>query len=448
MASALSTGKLDFQDAQSRYTDALRNDAAHAETSSVLVPVILYCPDERSALAQLAGVPLFVRIVKTFQRAGFTRFVLLSSDPERMPHLLQNGLPPGSVRSVAQLTPEEIARLDREPALFVPANGVVDAQFVKGLLTVPPPETGQVIVVEPSIPWPLILVGPGFLASLLNGIAAGLPVDKEIRTMIRQGKVVHQSLPEGFFHLVRDPRELRLAETYLYGSLGTPADSLMDRLVNRRFSRLLTRILVRFPVRPSHVTLAGLFVGLAGVSSVWAATPTSILLGFLLYQAAVVLDHSDGEVARLKLMESEFGAWLDISVDAVIHGSMVLGMASTAAALRGAPLLRWVGLVGAAGEAVSNVVAYRFPGTARSGGRSQVLRCLANREFFLLLCLGFLVAVWFLPNRPCAADVGSGYRLPRLLGHGHLGSPRRFANSAAGADVRGVGGDRKQVVGA
>lgn len=173
----------------------------HVENSVFSPTVILYFPDQRSDLGRPAGLPLFVRTVKTAQRAGLTRFVLLfgPSIPERMWPFLQEGLPPGSVRWVARLTQQETSRLAAEPALLLPAHAVVDLQFIRNLLAVPPPETGQGIKgkVEVSSPWPLVVAGPGLLTFLLNGSAAGLALNEEIQTLVRQGKVVRRPAPEG-----------------------------------------------------------------------------------------------------------------------------------------------------------------------------------------------------------------------------------------------------------
>ena len=42
-------------------------------------------------------------------------------------------------------------------------------------------------------------------------------------------------------------------------------------------------------------------------------------LAALLFQLAAVIDCSDGEVARLTFTDSPFGAWLDITLDNLVH---------------------------------------------------------------------------------------------------------------------------------
>ena len=52
----------------------------------------------------------------------------------------------------------------------------------------------------------------------------------------------------------------------------------------------------------------------------------------------MVLDHADGEVARLTLTESVLGEWLDVVVDTVVHTTLMLALGVAAAALAGGGL--------------------------------------------------------------------------------------------------------------
>jgi len=73
----------------------------------------------------------------------------------------------------------------------------------------------------------------------------------------------------------------------------------------------------------------------------------------IFYAIASILDHADGEIARLTFQESQSGANLDWTVDTIIHAGLVLGMAVTA---EGHPM-RWVGLFSAFGITLSALFA-------------------------------------------------------------------------------------------
>ena len=108
------------------------------------------------------------------------------------------------------------------------------------------------------------------------------------------------------------------------------------------------------------------------------------MLGLVAYAIAVILDHADGEVARLTLTESAIGEWLDIAADTVIHAGVVLAMGVTS----GTTSLGALAAAGViAGAAVSKV--WPVAGTALAG--------LGNRDGFYAMLLGFIVLLTYAP---------------------------------------------------
>jgi len=244
---------------------------------------------------------------------------------------------------------------------------------------------------------PVLLPPPNLLTSLWDRLVAGAPLGDELDIHLRQNRMTLVS-GSGVMIPVTDGASREHAESVLYGSLGTEADSRVDLLVNRRCSRLLTRLLIRLPVTPNQVSLASLLLGLGGASGFWWATPTSALLGIILYMLAVVADHSDGEIARLTFQESAFGEWLDFSIDTLIHALLVLGMGFTAQAA-GGPLAAAAGGVAAFGVVMSALGARLIFREAEGHGRlGRLLRGLGNRDFFYLVLVAFIAALWLAPG--------------------------------------------------
>ena len=110
-----------------------------------------------------------------------------------------------------------------------------------------------------------------------------------------------------------------------------------------RLARLLIRPLVETPVHPNHVTTVGLAVGLAAAalyaSGSWAS------LGALLFVFSAVLDHADGELARLSGKTSAFGHAYDRIADLVVKLALFTGMGL---GLRHSALGRWAAVAGVA----------------------------------------------------------------------------------------------------
>jgi len=227
-------------------------------------------------------------------------------------------------------------------------------------------------------------------------LVAGAPIAEELELRLRSDRV-SLIAGGGYFVPVTDSGSRREAEAALYRSLGTEADSLMDRLINRRCSRWLTRLLVRFPVTPNLVSLVSLALGLAAAWQFWSATPASALLGLLCYLTGVVVDHADGEIARLTFQESALGRWLDLSADTVTHALLVLGIAVTASRIGGTLMLAG-GALAACGIFMSalfaNLILPRMRPPERLG---RALVRLGNRDPFYLVLISFILLLWKAP---------------------------------------------------
>jgi phosphatidylglycerophosphate synthase len=118
--------------------------------------------------------------------------------------------------------------------------------------------------------------------------------------------------------------ELRLAKSVRAESLET--DAVLARLVDRRLSWRLSYRLARTRLMPNHVTLANTALGF-GCAAMLASTSYWIrLLGAALFLISVTLDGVDGELARLRMVESEAGAKLDVLTDNIVHIAIFIGL--------------------------------------------------------------------------------------------------------------------------
>ncbi|HEV8305090.1 MAG TPA: CDP-alcohol phosphatidyltransferase family protein, partial [Gemmatimonadales bacterium] len=121
-------------------------------------------------------------------------------------------------------------------------------------------------------------------------------------------------------------------------------------------------------------------------------------LGLLLYATSVVIDHADGDLARLTFQESTLGERLDFACDTVVHAAVVLAMGATArreaalwrpaTARREAGVGARLGALAAAGVVLSAVVA-RFLPPRRDVGLGPLLRGLGNRDLFYAMLAAF-----------------------------------------------------------
>jgi len=192
----------------------------------------------------------------------------------------------------------------------------------------------------------------------------------------------------------------RVAERRLLGSLRRPSDGYLARF-DRVLSVALSRALVRTAITPNVITALSLLVGLAGAVLLANTTVWMAELGSLLLWASAIFDGCDGEVARLRLLTSAFGARFDMATDDAIHlatfGAVVIHVH------RGRPDLSLTGPAVSflLGIMVSMVSVWwlinRLPPERRLGFK-RVYERLASRDYIYLVMV--LTAVsrleWFL----------------------------------------------------
>ena len=147
-------------------------------------------------------------------------------------------------------------------------------------------------------------------------------------------------------------------------------------------------------VPPNAISLASLALGLFAVWCLARGQVGSALAGIVLYFAAAVLDHVDGEVARLTYAESWLGEWLDVAVDTVVHASTALALGVATERVAGTGFV--LGVVTAIGFVLSAMAA---KSTARGEDVPRVLTRLGNRDGFYLLLVAFLALLALAPGK-------------------------------------------------
>ena len=447
-------------------------------------------------LFRVAGLPLLERAVVSAHRAGATdiRVVTGYRAPEVEAFLTdltqRRGIPvqalrnphwhDGNGRSVLCARDE----LD-EPFLLLMANHVLDETILHTLAAEPLAADELVLAVDSAIDdnhtvdvvdatrvrldgTRIVDIGKGiprfdacdtgaFLCSpsLFDALDESLSdgdstLSGGVRRLAARGKPRVVDINGHYWVDVDTPADADTARALLYATLAKPDDGLIARTINRRLSLgLLTPLLLRFPggITANQVTLLSFLVAGAAAGFFFAALP---LLGGIAVQLASVLDGSDGEVARLKKQESDFGRFFDAVVDryadALILFSMfffawtsvdletLLGAAHDPVAL-GAGLLAIAGTVMVSYTSAKAVADLGYAYQARwiASGRGRDLR------LFLLFLGGVLAIVHplaVLIALVAVAILTNAIVLQRLrLSHAQTGRPNPFAGARTSAIV-------------
>lgn len=103
-------------------------------------------------------------------------------------------------------------------------------------------------------------------------------------------------------------------------------EELIDFYLHRRVANLVVRVLAPTHVHPDQVTFAsGICALIAGAVIATASAPWQLCLGTFLFFMSVVLDCSDGQLARLRGTSTFAGRALDGWVDVVSSSAIFVG---------------------------------------------------------------------------------------------------------------------------
>ena len=105
--------------------------------------------------------------------------------------------------------------------------------------------------------------------------------------------------------------------------LGNPKPISLFPLI-RHLSYWATKLLYKTPATPNHITAVSLAFGVAAAWMFLNPSYYSGLTGAVFFLVCYLLDNSDGEIARMKNLPSDFGQRFDTFVDWVVHAALFL----------------------------------------------------------------------------------------------------------------------------
>lgn len=153
-------------------------------------------------------------------------------------------------------------------------------------------------------------------------------------------------------------------------------EEIFDLYFYRPLAFALVKAIYRTNITPNQLTVVSMFIGVMGGVCYAFGNPAAVTAGALLYGLSIVIDCSDGQLARLKKNGTRLGRILDGLIDYVVSLAVYIGIGIGLAPESGDRRLWWL-LVVAAGlsnlfhSAVLDYQRNRF--TDRVQGTSQAI---------------------------------------------------------------------------
>ena len=214
-----------------------------------------------------------------------------------------------------------------------------------------------------------------------------------------------QALPAGTYRRLEAPLESAATVGWLMESGPRPGDGFMARHFDRHISLNVSRALLETGVTPNMMTVASTLLGLGGAALFLRPDRASAVTGALLVWLHSVLDGCDGELARVRFQESDFGSDLDFWGDNLVHLALFTCLGTGLHLAGTGPHALALAAVADAGVLASAYFAWRHRRARRAAGRStagvteevagpsldgwlsRLENALAQRDFIYLLVL-------------------------------------------------------------
>jgi phosphatidylglycerophosphate synthase len=163
-------------------------------------------------------------------------------------------------------------------------------------------------------------------------------------------RALRETAPPEPLLVVTTRADLRRVEQALFRQVkkSVEMDGVLSFYLMRSLTYPVTRVLLRTPVTPNQVTLAALALGLVAAALCGLGTERAYVAAGLLYFTGLVLDHVDGDLARIKLHCSRLGEWLDSITDDLTTFALFAGLGVGLSRSSGNQAWQLLGVVGAA----------------------------------------------------------------------------------------------------
>jgi len=286
------------------------------------------------------SLPQIKRLVITAQRAGIKKFTVVT---ERGDSSLKDILS-GDKRIASDIGWHPLGseiKLDPDHCLIIQSNLVTTPRGLSNFMeTDCGPDEVAVLVDSNDDAW--VKAGGDEVSDVFS--RGG----KAVGAFIASGRMLEKSIMDSMSlrtfvqeHIGRDKVKLRKfsdsywmrldssedaadrAEDLIFKYVGKTATGWLSRNINSKLSLPTSRLLVKTPLTPNMISVLINVIGM--MCGVFYAIGHPVW-GALFMQAATILDRCDGEVARVKLMETQRGQWVDTISDQVTVLSFMLGV--------------------------------------------------------------------------------------------------------------------------
>ncbi|RLB26364.1 MAG: hypothetical protein DRG66_06925 [Deltaproteobacteria bacterium] len=213
-----------------------------------------------------------------------------------------------------------------------------------------------------------------------------------VRVLAQKGKAKILDIKDGFWIDVDDEAAFKKAEGKLLGTLEKPSDGPISRYLNRPVSTRISKYLVKTSITPNHISFFSFVLCCIGAFFFFLGGYQYLLLGAILAQVSSIVDGCDGEIARLKFQETEFGAWFDAVLDRYADAFLLFGLTYYVYSPSGNLLYLFVGFFAIIGTFMNSYTADKYDGLMKKkiGSKGHYFRIGRDVRIFIIFIFAIL----------------------------------------------------------
>ena len=188
-----------------------------------------------------------------------------------------------------------------------------------------------------------------------------LSLSEVIQELVQQKKLYFIEVPEDSWFDIDTSQDLTKAKNYLLNNSSSKInDGSISKYINRPISQWMTSKIIDYPLTPNQISIAVFFISVFSGLIISIEGYFFLLLGALLAQLSSILDGCDGEIARLKLLESKFGGWFDRVLDRYSDLFILMGLTFHTYFIHKTLTVFFIGFIAAGGKIILSYTAYVY----------------------------------------------------------------------------------------
>ncbi|HJP17303.1 MAG TPA: CDP-alcohol phosphatidyltransferase family protein [Nitrospinota bacterium] len=306
--------------------------------------------------SSIAGRTFIERLCWISKKAGYEDVIVLYDDNS-------DGLKKSLVNAPGQVFPslEKASAGSDSIFVFLKPDIFPTADFLKDV-PVPDKKDTLYLMGENS---PVMSIGVSDISRLSQMLSSKPNLDSLQETLSKKYPFVTFDLDNRKFYTIADHGDISNVEKSLYHGLIKETDGFMARHFNRKISLAITRQLINTSLTPNQMSLISIGIGLIGALLLSFPIISLQVFGALLFLLHSITDGCDGELARLKYMESRWGGLLDYWGDNIVHAAVFLGIGLAWKKATGLMIALWCSGFAIAGSLLTAGLVYAM--TMRSG---------------------------------------------------------------------------------